>query len=99
MINTKSGENISAIIRQYSFPGWQGRIDGKNVTLNSAGGLISLDIPAGQHEISLSFKPTPVRKISFAVSLISWVIFLFIGSWKLSSIAKCTARKKLTGGI
>ena len=97
-LKTRSGREVSAIIRQYSFAGWQGRIDNKIVPLKSSQGLINLDIPAGQHEVLLSFEQTPVRKLALLVSLTFTVIFFLFGLWKLSSTAKCTARRKPTGG-
>ncbi len=57
----------------YYFPGWQARLDGQAVPIRPSGkfGLIALDIPAGEHRISLRFRDTPIRVAGEILSALS----------------------------
>ena len=60
------------------FPGWMVNVDGKNAIFNYTDeGLIKLNIPAGTHTIGASFRETPIRLISNAISIGS-ILILFI---------------------
>jgi hypothetical protein len=66
----------------YYFPGWTARMDGQEVDIRPSGtfGLIALDVPAGEHHISLRFGDTPVRIVGKVISLVSlallgWLIY------------------------
>ncbi|MCS7178977.1 MAG: hypothetical protein N0A03_06860, partial [Anaerolineae bacterium] len=62
----------------YFFPGWQGRLDGQPLPLGPDGphGLIGADIPAGRHEVTLSFGDTPLRQWAWWLSGASGLLFL-----------------------
>ena len=66
----------------YYFPGWKARIGGEPAVIRPSGpfGLIALDVPAGEHHVSLRFGDTPVRIVGKILSLVSlallgWLIF------------------------
>jgi hypothetical protein len=57
----------------FYFPGWRVRVDGQpvEVTATDPEGLITFDLPAGQHTIVVRFSSTPVRTAFAAISLLS----------------------------
>ncbi len=76
--------------------GWQGQIDGEPVSLTPAdgSGLISLEVPAGVHEIRLQLKRTPLRLVTELVSLtaVLVVIGLFLSGFSPSPPAQNVRR-------
>lgn len=68
-----SPKNSEIKINNYYFPGWQASIDGRAAEIHPSDkeGRIGLYIPQGQHDISLKFTDTPVRKISNIISLVT----------------------------
>ncbi len=56
----------------YYFPGWKAKVDGRPTPIRPSGtfGLIALDVPAGEHRVSLRFGDTPIRVAGYVVSLI-----------------------------
>ena len=62
-----------ARFQTFYFPGWQAFLDGEPVELNISApyGLIEVPIPAGQHELTLRFGETPLRRAANAISLLS----------------------------
>ncbi|MCX7683361.1 MAG: 6-pyruvoyl-tetrahydropterin synthase-related protein, partial [Anaerolineae bacterium] len=57
----------------FYFPGWQVRIDGQRADVfpTDPEGLLSFDVPAGRHTISIRFASTPVRMACGMVSVVS----------------------------
>jgi hypothetical protein len=57
----------------YDFPGWQATIDGRPSAHRHEPpyGLITLDVPAGQHMVSIRMGSTPPRTVGSVVSLIA----------------------------
>jgi hypothetical protein len=57
----------------YDYPGWQVAIDGRPVTHQHQPpyGLISVDVPTGEHYVSLRMTTTPPRTVGSAISLIA----------------------------
>lgn len=64
------------------FPGWEGYVDNKSLYVFPDGdlGLITAELPVGQHEISLKFVNTPPRT---AGNLISLTALLSLPLWFL----------------
>jgi hypothetical protein len=64
------------------FPGWQATVDGRpaEIAPDPPDGLIGLNLPPGEHEVYLRLRPTPVRQIGLALSLLTalGVIALFV---------------------
>jgi hypothetical protein len=54
----------------YWFPGWQARVDGAPVASRPQGeyGLLTIDVPAGEHRVSIRMEGTPARRVGTAVS-------------------------------
>jgi hypothetical protein len=59
----------------FYFAGWQAEIDGKRVpiTPSEPHGLITFDVPAGEHTIRLTLKPTAVRRAGNMITILAAV--------------------------
>lgn len=55
----------------FYFPGWTARIDGRPVSTRPSTplGLLTVDLPPGEHVVELAFGPTPLRLGTLAISL------------------------------
>lgn len=55
---------------QFDYPGWQARLDGQPASLRPEAktGLILIDVPAGQHTLSVQFGETPLRLAAMALT-------------------------------
>ena len=60
------------------FPGWTVLIDGRETAAAPAPpfGLLSFPVPAGQHDITVEFRPTPVRHLASMISILAFVVLL-----------------------
>ncbi len=81
-IDLSSPIDFRATYLTFDFPGWQVSIDQQPISIVPSDpiGLITFDVPAGQHHIEVSFGSTPIRSIAEIVSLfglIALVISLF----------------------
>jgi hypothetical protein len=73
----------------FFFPGWQATIDGKSVpiTPSEGQGLITLAVPAGQHRVTISFGPTPLRLVTLLISLLI-MVGTAVWAWRYPSPKK-----------
>ncbi|MBZ0297703.1 MAG: hypothetical protein K8L99_34420 [Anaerolineae bacterium] len=62
--------------RQYYFPGWAATVDDQPAEIypESEIGLITLDLPPGEHRVHLYYAGTPVQAIGTVITLVSLVI-------------------------
>jgi hypothetical protein len=76
-IDLDSPIGFRATYLTFDFPGWQVSIDQQPATIipSDPTGLITFDIPAGQHHVDVSFGSTPVRSIADVISLAAGLIF------------------------
>jgi hypothetical protein len=60
----------------YYFPGWRGYVDGREVQIYPMGpyGLITLQVPPGEHDVSIRFGTTPVRAAGTLVTVASLLL-------------------------
>jgi hypothetical protein len=67
------------------FPGWQARVNGEPATPQPASesGLLSLALPAGQHQVTLTFDETPLRRLADTISLVAWSALLMFVTRRL----------------
>jgi len=82
--NTSSDVNFPLILNTAYFPGWVAKIDGKRVnTSANKKGLITFNVPKGDHKVEVSFSDTSIRTLSLAISLIAFVLVikLFFQNW------------------
>ncbi len=76
---------IELRFRQFYFPGWAATIDGESAVLfpHQEFGLLSLNVPAGEHIVTLTRAGTPVENIAPWLSLLSVAVAigLFLFRW------------------
>lgn len=72
-VNSASGTELQ--FYTYYFPGWRGYVDGQEVEVYPSGpyGLIAMQVPAGDHRVSIRFGDTPVRAVGAGVTGVSLV--------------------------
>ena len=86
VIEAKYGPNRARVIVEarapfrarylaFYFPGWQATVDDKPVpvTPTDPDGLISFDVPAGRHTVTVRFGETPLRLAADVLSLLSLI--------------------------
>ena len=61
---------------QFSFPGWQARVDGSIVetTLGRPEGFIVVPVPAGEHVVDVDFVETDERRLAWLISAAAVVL-------------------------
>jgi hypothetical protein len=64
----------------FYYPGWQVQIDGNPVDIapSDPEGLITFDVPAGRHTISIRFGETSLRLLADVISLASLFLLIFL---------------------
>jgi len=64
--------------RQYYFPGWRATVNGEVAEIypDEEIGLITIDLPAGEHIVTLEYVGTPVQLTATVITLLSAVICL-----------------------
>ena len=77
-LHTQSAEPFALTFRTFFFEGWRAGIDGQDVLPFSIqpNGLLSVAVPAGEHDVQVWFGSTPVRDIANGLSLfgvLAWV--------------------------
>ncbi|MFN8532114.1 MAG: hypothetical protein U0556_01030 [Dehalococcoidia bacterium] len=72
-------------LRTFYFPGWAATVDGAPATVqpNGPAGEIALDLPAGRHDVAITFGTTAARRIGEATSLLVLVLLLAAGALTL----------------
>lgn len=78
ILSTK--ETTKVFLNSYFFPGWKAYIDGKETKIDPGDlyGNISIEVPAGTHNLSFVFKNTFVHSAANVISLFSWILVLFL---------------------
>jgi len=66
----------------YYYPGWAVTVDGAPAAIRPEGplGLITLDLPAGSHTVSIRFGETPLRRVA------NWITLLTAGGAALLAV-------------
>ncbi len=66
-------EQVALKFHQYYYPGWTATMDGEAAPLYAEPdfGLIAIDVPPGEHVISLRYAGTTVQSVSAVVTLVS----------------------------
>ncbi len=67
----------------FDFPGWKAYVDGQEtaITIAKPEGLITLKVPAGEHEVLLRFEDTPPRTAGWIVAGVGLIAF-FVAVWR-----------------
>lgn len=80
-------EATRLVFDTYYFPGWQARVDGASFpTEADEQGRLTLGVPAGEHNVSVYWGPTPVRRVADGLSIIA---ALLIGAALLFPRCRC----------
>lgn len=70
----QADEQVRMVDFTFYFPGWQVRVDGQPVEIQfqdpAYRGMITYQLPAGEHKVTLEFSATKVRMLGDAVSVI-----------------------------
>jgi len=75
------------VLRLHYFPGWEATIDNEPIMIRPVpgSGLMTLSLPAGEYELALRFRETPLRLVVDGISIIAWIILgMIIGKWLLA---------------
>ena len=66
----------------FYFPGWKAYVDGQETPIEVAKpeGFVTVGVPAGQHEVLLSFEDTPPRTAGWIIAGASFIVLL-IAVW------------------
>ncbi len=76
-------------INIFEFPNWKAYVDGKETKIfildSEKWGRIYVNVPEGDHEITLKLFDTPIRTISNITSLITWLGLISYLIWKRKS--------------
>lgn len=69
---------------KYNYPGWEVKVDGKNVPIISGKpfGQISFLVPSGKHVIEVKYKESQMRLVFNLVSLVSFGAIIYLVSKK-----------------
>ena len=80
-------------LHRFYFPGWQALVDGQAAPVYPTGelGLVTVDVPAGDHIVELRFGDTPLRRFANGLSLLS------LGIWLALAIPTLRRRSWLAG--
>ena len=81
----RSKENVLVVLHQFYYPGWVARVNDKNeqvaITPTSSKGLVSMQVPAGEHVIRLTREPLPEEIMGQDLSAISILFLLTSMAW------------------
>jgi hypothetical protein len=82
------------------FPGWQVRVDGASVATRADGplGIVSADIPAGDHYIEATFGDSSVRRVANLLSMLSLALVLTIALAGTPNLRRWWVRAALIAG-
>jgi hypothetical protein len=75
-----SPKPFRATFHTFYFPGWKAYVDEEEVEITPTDcfGLVSFDVPSGEHEITLRFESTPIRSFGEAISWASLFALFFL---------------------
>ena len=87
-MRVNANETFPLRLHRFFFPGWQAAVDGEPVPTGPSGplGLVTVEAPAGDHEIAFKMVETPLRSAAEAISLAS------LGLW-LVGVARSTQKR------
>jgi hypothetical protein len=70
----------------FDFPGWRATLDGQPAAISASQpfGLITVQVPAGQHSLQVTFGSTPLRASAMALSFIAAGLLLVFASGRIS---------------
>jgi hypothetical protein len=84
---------VSLQFYRYEYPGWQVTIDGEPVPHRHEPpyGLVTVDVPTGEHEVSLRMGSTPPRTLGVIISSLA-VLIIIVLSLPVDFLARLVMR-------
>ena len=85
---------LTAVYRQFDFPGWRVQVDGETVPITPSDphGLITFPIPTGTHAVEITFTNTWARWLGWAISTLAFAIVMGLvvfsmvnGNWLMAN--------------
>jgi hypothetical protein len=82
-IHLATPEPFTARYLSFAFPGWQVKVNGRPtpITPGDPDGLITFAVPAGHHEITVTWQSTPLRSALVALSLLATITVIGVTAW------------------
>ncbi len=79
----------------YWYPGWRAWIDGEEVPTRPEGpdALITLDVPAGEHDVRIRFTNTPLRSLAALITILTLLILVLLFFWDTIRLYLTRSRK------
>jgi hypothetical protein len=77
---SSSDGRMTVRVNSHAFPGWAARVDGRAAPIvpTSPDGYMEIEVPAGQHQIEVTFTNTAVRSAANIVSLSSVAVLAIV---------------------
>jgi uncharacterized membrane protein len=91
-VTVDSPEGTELQFYTYYFPGWRGYVDGRETDIYPGGpyGLITLEVPPGEHQVVIRFGDTLVRRLGMALTVASLGVALALLLWPRVRRARST---------
>ena len=83
-LRTRAEQPSALRLTTFYFPGWQARIDARQAARiypSTNLGLLTVDIPAGEHTVEIEWKGTLLQRVAAAVSLAALGLLAFL-AWQ-----------------
>ncbi|MFN8635411.1 MAG: 6-pyruvoyl-tetrahydropterin synthase-related protein [Chloroflexota bacterium] len=86
MIST-SERPAGLVLHRFFFPGWRATVDGQPTQIDAVSplGLTRVHVPAGHHEVVVTFGETPLRTVADAISIVSALVVVAVLCWGLGT--------------
>jgi hypothetical protein len=77
-LRVSGNEAFTLRLYLFDFPGWTAYVDGQEVPIELANpeGFITVDVPAGRHEVVVRFESTPARRTGWALTVAGGILGL-----------------------
>ncbi len=83
-LRTRAEQPSALRLTTFYFPGWQARIDGRpteRIYPSANLGLLTVDVPAGDHTVEIEWTGTALQRAAAVVSLVTLVLLAFL-AWR-----------------
>jgi hypothetical protein len=94
-----AGQPTTVTVNSFAYPGWRAEVNGTavSITPSPTHGLITFPVPAGSHELTVTFGETPLRRAANWVSILSLLVTLglLVIPGKFDAVAQtCTEQRR-----
>lgn len=98
-VRVVSSQPFTLQYRQFYFPGWAATVDGEQATIRPEPtyGLMTVDVPAGDHIVAVNYEGTLVQRIAPILSVLSVCIVGALGFRASPSLSKTHRDDDLSG--